>query len=206
MTKVKNIVFDMGNVLLEWNARKNIERVEPNLQRADILQQEIFTSGVWEKQDTADLTVDQAMELVKSRLDESYHVAIQQIFKDWYHHIEIYKDVQDFAIQLSQQGYAIYILSNTSDVYYAIEKAGLLPISQVLSGKVLSFEEKCMKPDPAIFQILFDRYQLSPTQSVFIDDIAGNIQVAESLGMTGIQCQNSQQVIDDLQRLLKIVI
>lgn len=204
MTKIKNIVFDMGNVLLEWNARKNIERVEPNLQRADILQQEIFTSGVWEKQDTADLTVDQAMELVKSRLDESYHVAIQQIFKDWYHHIEIYKDVQDFAIQLSQQGYAIYILSNTSDVYYAIEKAGLLPISQVLAGKVLSFEEKCMKPDPAIFQILFDRYQLSPAESVFIDDIAGNIQVAESLGMTGIQCQNSQQVVDDLQKLLGI--
>lgn len=204
MTKIKNIVFDMGNVLLEWNARKNIERVEPNLQRADILQQEIFTSGVWEKQDTADLTVDQAMELVKSRLDESYHVAIQQIFKDWYHHIEIYRDVQDFAIQLSQQGYAIYILSNTSDVYYAIEKAGLLPISQVLAGKVLSFEEKCMKPDPAIFQILFDRYQLSPAESVFIDDIAGNIQVAESLGMTGIQCQNSQQVVDDLQKLLGI--
>lgn len=204
MKKIKNIVFDMGNVLLEWNARKNIERVEPNLQRADILQQEIFTSGVWEKQDTADLTVDQAMELVKSRLDESYHVAIQQIFKDWYHHIEIYKDVQDFAIQLSQQGYAIYILSNTSDVYYAIEKAGLLPISQVLAGKVLSFEEKCMKPDPAIFQILFDRYQLSPAESVFIDDIAGNIQVAESLGMTGIQCQNSQQVVDDLQKLLGI--
>ena len=91
MTTIKNIVFDMGNVLLEWNARKNIEQVESDPQRADILQQEIFTSGVWEKQDTADLTVDQAVELVKSRLDESYHAAIDQIFKDWYHHIEIYR-------------------------------------------------------------------------------------------------------------------
>ena len=204
MTTIKNIVFDMGNVLLEWNARKNIEQVESDPQRADILQQEIFTSGVWEKQDTADLTVDQAVELVQSRLDESYHASIEKIFKDWYHHIEIYEDVQKFAIQLSQQGYPIYILSNTSDVYYDIEEAGLLPISQVLAGKVLSFEEKCMKPDPAIFQILFARYQLSPAESVFIDDIAGNIQVAESLGMTGIQCQNSKQVIADLQKLLGI--
>ena len=135
MIKIKNIVFDMGNVLLEWNARKNIERVESDPQRADILQQEIFTSGVWEKQDTAELTVDQAVELVQSRLDETYHASIEKIFKDWYHHTEIDRNVQDFAIQLSQQGYDIYVLSNTSDVYYAIEKAGGLPISQALAGK-----------------------------------------------------------------------
>lgn len=47
MMTIKNIIFDMGNVLLEWNARKNIEQVESAPQRADILQQEIFTSGVW---------------------------------------------------------------------------------------------------------------------------------------------------------------
>lgn len=47
MTGIKNIVFDMGNVLLEWNARKNIEQFESDPSRADVLQQEIFTLGVW---------------------------------------------------------------------------------------------------------------------------------------------------------------
>lgn len=77
-------------------------------------------------------------------------------------------------------------------------------ITQVLSGKVLSFEEGLIKPDPAVFHLLLDRYQLDPETCVFIDDIAGNILAAEKLGMTGILCQNSQQVIRDLQILLGI--
>lgn len=204
MPDIQYIIFDMGNVLIEWNARKNIERVEPDCQRADLLQKTIFASGIWERQDTAELTVDQAVAQVKEKLDQSYDEAVEAIFRDWYMHVAIYRDLQDFAAQLSQQGYHIYILSNTSAVYYEIEKAGLLPISQVLSGKILSYEEKCMKPDPHIFEILLDRYQLKAENCLFIDDIAQNIQVAERLGMKGIQCHNSQQVIRDLTKILAL--
>lgn len=204
MAEIQHIIFDMGNVLLEWNARKNIERVETNSQRADRLQTAIFTSGIWEKQDTAELTVEQAIDQVKEKLDRSYDGAIEAIFRDWYRYVDAHLDLQDFAIHLSQKGYHIYILSNTSAVYYEIEKAGLLPISQVLSGKILSYEEKCMKPDPHIFEILLDRYQLKAENCLFIDDIAQNIQVAERLGMKGIQCHNSQQVIRDLTKILAL--
>lgn len=202
MTGIQNIIFDMGNVLLEWNARKNIERLEANSERADQLEKVILKSGIWEKQDTGELSPEQAIDLVKSQLDSSYHAAVEGIFLDWYRHVEVYKDLQDYAIQLSQKGYRIYILSNTSAIYYEIERAGLLPITQVLSGKILSFEEQCMKPDVAIFQTCLERYQLLAERCVFIDDIEQNVQVARSLGMEAIQCQNSQQVIEELQVIL----
>lgn len=60
-----------------------------------------------------------------------------------------------------------------------------------------------MKPDPAIFEILFDRYQLEPQTCLFIDDMVANIQVAESLGMQGLQCKNSQDLVRDLQGILR---
>lgn len=194
----------MGNVLLEWNARKNIAQVEPDAERADKLEKVVFASGIWERQDTGELTVEEALNLVKEQLDDSFHEAVTALFTDWYRHVEIYREMQDVAIQLSRQGYDIYVLSNTSAVYYAIEQAGYLPITQVLSGKVLSFEEGLIKPDSAVFHLLLDRYQLDPETCVFIDDIAGSILAAEKLGMTGILCQNSQQVIRDLQILLGI--
>lgn len=55
----------MGNVLLEWNARKNIAQVEPDAERADKLEKVVFTSGIWERQDAGELTVEEALNLVK---------------------------------------------------------------------------------------------------------------------------------------------
>lgn len=65
ITAIQNILFDMGNVLLEWNARKNIAQVEPDAERADKLEKVVFTSGIWERQDTGELTVEEALNLVK---------------------------------------------------------------------------------------------------------------------------------------------
>lgn len=68
-------------------------------------------------------------------------------------------------------------------------------------GIVVSGDEKMMKPDPRIYQLLFERYGLNPEESIFIDDSPRNVEAARELGMTGIHFKDPQ----GLEKQLKVV-
>ncbi|KXU04982.1 HAD family hydrolase [Streptococcus oralis] len=200
---IKQIIFDMGNVLIEWDAKKIIAAIESDPKRQETLFQTIMESGIWEQQDSGELAIERASRLVKDQLDESYEPAIDKVFYRWFDYVKVNTQLQDYAIRLKHQGYALYILSNTSEIYYQLVKEGKLPIAQVLSGKVLSFEENRMKPDPKIFRLLCERYGLDAKACLYVDDLQQNVLVAQSLGMSVLQCHDFPQVLEDLQLMLK---
>ncbi|XBG91786.1 HAD-IA family hydrolase [Enterococcus cecorum] len=86
--------------------------------------------------------------------------------------------------------------------YYDLAKNDYLPIDEILDGKVLSYEVEMVKPDVAIYQYLLDKYGLEAQNCVFLDDIKGNIEAAQSLGMQGIQVLSENQALADLKVLL----
>ena len=200
---IKNLVFDLGNVLIEWNSEKILTYFEPEKERQQVLRQVIFESGVWHQTDRGELSLKEACDEVLVQLDDSYHSAVKNIFYHWYEVVHVYSDLQERIRLWAKQGYRIYILSTTCEIFYHIEKAGLLPIYPLLSGYILSSEVGVVKPEPEIYQKLLKKYSLDPTESVFIDDIQANLDTAAELGFETILAEKESDNILAMQDLLQ---
>ena len=200
---IKNLVFDLGNVLIEWNSEKILTYFEPENERRQALKQAIFDSGVWHQTDKGELSLKEACDEVLAQLDDSYHPAVQNIFYNWYEVVEIYSGLQEQIRLWAEQGYRIYILSTTCEIFYRIEKAGLLPVFPLLSGYILSSEVGVVKPEPEIYQKLLKKYGIDPTESIFIDDIQANLDTAAELGFETILAKRESDNILAMQELLQ---
>ena len=199
---IKNLVFDLGNVLIEWNSEKILTYFEPEKERRQVLRQAIFESGVWHQTDKGELSLKEACEEVLTQLDASYHSAIKNIFYHWYEVVYVYSDLQERIRLWVAQDYRIYILSTTCEIFYHIEKAGLLPLYPLLSGYILSSEVGVVKPEAEIYQKLFKKYNLDPVESVFIDDIQANLDTAAELGFETILSTSETENIRAMETLL----
>ena len=201
---IKNLVFDLGNVLIEWNSEKILTYFEPEKERRQVLRQAIFESGVWHQTDKGELSLKEACEEVLTQLDASYHSAIKNIFYHWYEVVYVYSDLQERIRLWVAQDYRIYILSTTCEIFYHIEKAGLLPIYPLLSGYILSSEVGVVKPEAEIYQKLLKKYNLNPVESVFIDDIQANLDTAAELGFETILSTSETENISAMEDLLAV--
>ncbi|KAA0964780.1 HAD family phosphatase [Streptococcus cristatus] len=200
---IKNLVFDLGNVLIEWNSEKILTSFEPEKERRQLLRQVIFESGVWHQTDKGELSLKEACDEGLAQLDDSYHSAVQNIFYNWYEVVEVYSGLQEQIRLWAEQGYRIYILSTTCEIFYRIEKAGLLPIYPLLSGYILSSEVGVVKPELEIYQKLLKKYGIEPTESVFIDDIQANLDMAAELGFETILAKREGDNVLAMQNLLQ---
>ena len=198
---IKNLVFDFGNVLIEWNHAKILATfVEEDRKR---IKAAIFDSGFWAQTDTGQLTLEVAIQAAQTLLDSSYSATVEAIFTHWYETVDVYHQLQEKIFEWAQLGYGIYILSTTSEIFYAVENAGLLPMTKVLTGKILFYEVGCAKPDKSIYQKLLCQYALQANQCVFIDDLHINLDAAKSLGFETILATSEQQNIIAIEELLK---
>ena len=199
---IKSLVFDLGNVLIEWNSEKILTYFEPEKERQQVLRQVIFESGVWHQTDRGERSLKEACEEVLAQLDVSYHSAVKNILYHWYEVVHVYSGLQERIRLWSDQGYRIYILSTTCEIFYHIEKAGLLPIYPLLSGYILSSEVGVVKPEAEIYQKLLKKYNLNPVESVFIDDIQANLDTAAELGFETILSTSETENIRAMETLL----
>lgn len=199
---IKNLVFDFGNVLIEWNSAKILAAFVKEEDRKRV-KAAIFDSGLWAQTDTGQLTLEAAIQAAQTLLDSSYSATVEAIFTHWYETVDVYHQLQEKIFEWAQLGYGIYILSTTSEIFYAVENAGLLPMTKALTGKILSYEVGFAKPDKSIYQKLLTQYALHANQCVFIDDLQINLDAAKSLGFETILATSEQQNIIAIEELLK---
>lgn len=199
---IKNLVLDFGNVLIEWNSAKILAAFVKEEDRKRV-KAAIFDSGLWAQTDTGQLTLEAAIQAAQTLLDSSYSATVEAIFTHWYETVDVYHQLQEKIFEWAQLGYGIYILSTTSEIFYAVENAGLLPMTKVLTGKILSYEVGFAKPDKSIYQKLLTQYALHANQCVFIDDLQINLDAAKSLGFETILATSEQQNIIAIEELLK---
>ena len=69
-------------------------------------------------------------------LDDSYQESLRQIYYHWYEYADVFTKMQDYARELKNQGYKLFVLSNTAASYYDLAKKGYLSIDEILDGKV----------------------------------------------------------------------
>lgn len=137
---IKNLVFDLGNVLIEWNSEKILTYFEPEKERRQVLRQAIFESGVWHQTDKGELSLKEACEEVLAQLDASYHSAVKNIFYHWYEVVHVYSDLQERIRLWANQGYRIYILSTTCEIFIILKKLVCCPFTHCC--RAISFPQR----------------------------------------------------------------
>ena len=195
-----DIILDMGNVLLEWNKDKILRGVVKTEKDYMILDKAIFQSGLWERLDLGTLTREELVLKVISMIGSIYQEKVQEVVWNWPSYIEIYMEVFPLLVHLKEKGHRIFVLSNTSPVFYELLEEQLSPLNEILDGFVLSCDIKAIKPDPKMFEEILHKYDLNPENCIFLDDVKDNTKMAESLGIKAYQVKHRSDVVDILQR------
>ena len=195
-----DIILDMGNVLLEWNKDKILKAVAKTEKDYLILDKAIFQSGLWERLDLGTLTREELVDEVLSLLGDCYQKKVEEVIWNWPTYIDIYREVFPLLARLKENGHRIFVLSNTSPVFYELLKDQLAPLEKIFDGFILSCDIKAIKPDRKMFEEILRKYELSPDNCIFLDDVKENTNMAESLGIKAYQVKQRSDVVDILKK------
>ena len=194
-----DIILDMGNVLLEWDKDKILQGVSDTKKDYLILDKTIFQSGLWERLDLGTMSREELVLKVVSMIGSTYQKKVEEVIWNWLSYIDIYREVFPVLSELKKKGHRIFVLSNTSKVFYDLLDEQLSPLKELLDGFVLSCDIKAIKPDLAMFKEILDKYQLDPANCIFLDDIEDNTSAAEKLGIKAYQVKKRSDVVDILK-------
>jgi 2-haloacid dehalogenase len=194
---IKNIIFDFGNVFIDWDPRRIFQKTVP----AEKLDN--FMRKVWKEEWNNNLDRGVSFADNERNLKEKYPQHSEYItafHAHWYASLgEENKESVALLAHLQKSGYATYGLSNWSAESFSVTRKAH-PFFDSFQGIVISGEEKVCKPDPKIYAILLERYKLLPEQCVFIDDRQENLDTAKEMGITTILFTSAAQVRKDLER------
>lgn len=175
------VVFDLGGVLIDWNPRHLYRQLFDDEAAMERFLAEVCRPGWNEQQDAGRLWQEAIRELSEEFPEHAELIAAYRARWDEMLGGPLHDSVAVLA-ELRARGVRLYALTNWSQETFpvALERYAFL---HWFEGIVVSGQEKMIKPDPAIFQVLLDRYGLDAEQVVYIDDAPRNVEAAARLGM-----------------------
>lgn len=197
---IKNIIFDIGNVLAAFRWKEFIEELGFTGGKAKALAEATTLSPLWKETDRGVMPLNDVIESMIAAHPE-LEEEIRLFFRDRRRLVMEYDYSVGWIKSLKERGYRIYLLSNYSEDHfkYISHTFGFFGLED---GRVISYQEKLLKPDLQIYKILLDRYSLKPEECVFLDDSADNAAGAEKAGIKGIVFKDYEQGSRMLEELL----
>lgn len=200
---IKNIVFDIGNVLVDFCWPDHIRSFGFDEKETERIGRAMMQSPVWNELDRGVWTNEELLEGF-IRNDPKIESEIRLVFSRLDTLVRERKGSALWIRKLRKAGYRVYYLSNFSDRVKR-EAARQLTFLPEMDGGIMSYELQLIKPDEAIYKALFEKYDLDPGESVFLDDSVKNIDTARKLGMYGIVVTGQEQAKQELSALLQTV-
>jgi HAD superfamily hydrolase (TIGR01509 family) len=200
-TRVKNVIFDLGGVLLEWNPAKILTDfyADPDLRR--LLKESLFGHADWLALDRGTMSEAEVLARAEQRTGrpaaelEALHAAMRES-------LHVKPDTVALLDSLHARGIPLYCLSNMSAAVYAYLRLRH-DFWDRFRGIVISGEIQLLKPEPEIFTHLLERFGLEARETVFIDDMAANVEGARAVGMLGIQFSDAAECERRLMPMLE---
>ena len=180
---IKNIICDMGNVLLQYDPGVCLHHfVEQEEDRA-LIRRELFEGPEWVEGDLGHITDEERFDGVSRRVPERLHGELKACTEQWHMCMRPVAGAKEFCGYAKEQGYRLFVLSNASSSFYQYFQR-FAPLDY-FDGIVVSCDIHMIKPDVRIYQYLLDKYQLTPEESFFIDDMPENVAGAQKAGIRG---------------------
>ena len=181
---IRNIVFDMGHVLMYFLPKVYVERLHvPEEDREPVLR-EVFRSVEWIRLDRGNITEEEAAAAMSARLPERLGETVRELVSGWWKGPLIpVEGMEALVAELKSMGYGIYLLSNAGK--RLPEYFDRIPGAQYFDGRIVSAEWGVLKPQPEIYRILLETYHLEAEECFFIDDQLTNVEGACFVGLSG---------------------
>lgn len=193
---IKNIIFDYGGVLLDWNPHYLYDPYFGDKEKAEWFLTNICTYEWNAQHDGGRRVAEGTAELVAEH-------------PEWKKEIEMYygefmqmmggqiEGMEDCVKQLKDKGYHIFGLSNWSEETFALVRH-VYPVLDLMEGMVISGIEKVMKPNHRIFEIALERFGIMADETVFVDDNPNNVKAACEVGIHGVLFSSRTQIENEL--------
>ncbi len=198
---IRNIVFDIGNVLAAFRWKEYIEELGFEGEAAERLARATTLDPLWREVDRGVMSLDDIITAMIAK-DPEIEADIRLFFEDRRRLVMEYDYSRGWLEELKARGYRIYLLSNYSQDHFGYISRNF-NFFGLEDGRVISFEEKLLKPDSRIYEVLLNRYGLKAEECVFLDDMPANIEGAVKIGMKGIVFESYKQGREELEKLLR---
>jgi putative hydrolase of the HAD superfamily len=200
MEVVPNIIFDLGGVVFEWNPESILEGYYADPDSRATMKASLFQHADWLQVDRGTLTEIEALANLTQRTSRP-KAELAGLFGAIRNSLKPKADTVALIERLAQRQIPLYCLSNMSagTFKHLREKHSFWT---AFRGIVISGEIRMMKPEREIFEYLLRRYELSPSETIFIDDHLPNIQAAQTLGLRTVLFQDARQCEAELDRWL----
>lgn len=185
---IKNIVFDMGNVLLDFNPQASMQILKIKEEAQPVMLKELFGGEEWVQLDLGNISVDEAYKSIKQRVPEEFHADLRKCIDGWDVCMVPVEGAKEFCSFVKEKGYGVYVLSNAHKSFYTYFPRYF--DLEFFDGVVVSTDVHTVKPDIKIYKHLLEKYNLKAEECLFIDDRADNVEGAIKAGMKAVQFKN----------------
>ncbi len=198
MQSLRAVLFDIGNVFVTWDPRFLYQKLINDPDELNFFLSEIVTLD-WHTEHDRGRPFAEGVRLLANRFPE-YEDLIHMFDSRWEETIgPVNSDTVDILERLSEQGVKVYALTNFSAEKWPAFRRSYY-FTDLFEGVLVSGEVQLVKPDPRIYQIAMDRFDLDPEQTFFTDDRLDNIHAATQLGMIGHQFTTPKKLEAALHR------
>ncbi len=199
---IKNVIFDMGNVLLTFDRDRFLDAVNAHGEERRMLLNNVYLSVEWARMDRGSMTEAEAAASMCSHVPEHLHEKVHLLVDKWDRPIIPVPGMAELVRELKKAGYGVYLLSNAS--YRQHEYWPRVPGSEYFDGTLVSADVKLVKPEREIYELMMKQFNLIPDECVFIDDSTLNIEGAERVGIHGIVFHGSAEEAREKLRALGV--
>jgi len=198
--KIKNVIFDVGGVLLYWNPFELLKTMFDE-KKASVLKANMMDSDYWAELDRGTLEIDEAVDIFSKKIPE-LRDDVEFALKNFIDYIPPIKENIIILNKLSKMNYRLFVLSNfhLESFSKAYEKYSFF---KLFEGIVISSCIKMIKPDKKIFEYTLNKYSLTPGETVFFDDSKKNIESASDLGIIGVHTFKTEILQEFYNKRLK---
>ena len=201
---IRNIIFDMGNVLIYFNRDVFLDRVgvtDPDDRK--LLLREVYLSLEWSRMDRGSLTDAEAADIIACRVPERLRETVHRLVNEWDRPILPVPGMEELIHELKDGGYGIYLLSNASfrqHVYWS-----RVPAHELFDGTLISADVRLVKPQPEIYEKMCSTFSLKKEECVFIDDSTPNVEGAFYTGIPAVVFHDDVGELREKLRALGVV-
>ena len=181
---LRNIIFDMGGVMTEYDPVyfvSCLEEIGP--EDRELLLKEIFRSEDWKLNDLGEIAEAELERRVFSRIPERLHAAAHRMIFEWDQISRPIEGMADLAKDCRAAGLGVYLLSNASVRQPEYWPSG--PGSEFFDGTFVSAFYRCVKPSREIFLCAVEKFSLKADECLFVDDVRANVDGAIAAGLMG---------------------
>lgn len=200
---IKNIIFDIGNVLVEFNPEKVFLEIGIDKNKIEGLAQATVHNCLWPELDRGVLPEEEVFRKMKENAPEYEQEINLMLDKAMEKLVRSYDYAAGWLKSLQERGYKIYLLSNYPESLFELHSKNKFTFLPYIDGKVVSAYVKLIKPDCKIYELLLEKYHLNAQECVFLDDREENIQGAKKVGIHGITFLSYEDASEKLEALLR---